>query len=173
MARTKWVEIVNRTTGPLDVMFDGVPDVIPPGYKVEGEGKDTKIVGAGRDGKPATFTCELHAAEKFKRQHPIRGTLDPNSVDANDCDYLLGVEAWGDDIEHVEQSDAIEVIDRGELPDDRQNIAVRQIGGGRRTPDKSAKNVRKRKMVERNKRRQAYTDNKLKNPTGIRANYED
>lgn len=185
MARTRFVEVINRTTQPLDVMFDGVPDVIPPGYVIvqakdpdgkplEKAGKPVmKVVGAMPDGSPRTFTGEIHAVEAWKRQHPLMGSQDPESVDARDTDYLLGVEEWGDEISHLEQSDAIELIDRSLLPEDRQNIAVRQVAGGRRKVDPNAPKKRKRELVARNKRRVAYTDNKLKNPVGMRVGYDD
>lgn len=173
MARTKWVEIVNRTTYPLDVIFDGVPDVVPPGYKVEGEGENARVVPAGRDGKPLTHIVELHAAECWKRQHPLMGSQDPNSTDANDTIYLLGVEGWGDEISYIEQSDCRELIDRSLLPPDRRNVTVVDVPGARRLPNKQAKKFRKAEMVARNKRRARYTDAALKNPVGIKANYDN
>lgn len=173
MARVKWVEIVNRTTIPLDVMFDGVPDVVPPGYKVEGEGDDARVVPAGRDGKPATHICELHAAECYKRQHPLMGSQDPFSLDANDTIYLLGVEGWGDEVSYIEQNvDARELIDRSLLPPDRQNVQVVDVPGSRRIVNKMAKQARKKAMVERNKRRARYVETALKNPIGIKASYD-
>lgn len=181
--------IVNRTLKPLDVMFDGVPEVIPAGYRVvtatqkvpkrNAEGKalkaaDTgeplyedkpveKVIGAAHDGAPLTYPVEYAAAEAYIRQHPIMGTADPNSIDARDTQYLLGVEAWGHDVSHVEQSDAIELIDRSMLPDDRQVIEVRNIAGKRRDVSRAAITDRK---ISENKRRAALDAGD--NPNGIR-----
>jgi hypothetical protein len=181
MARTRLVQIVNRTTGPLDCMFDGVPEVIPAGYKralvpklnANGDAivKDgqavmvEEIVGAGRDGEPLEHTVEFSAAEAYIRQHPIMGTADPASVDARDTDYLLGVEAWGHDIDHQEQSNSRELIDRSLLPDDRQNIKFVNVRGKRRDVSPGAITSRK---IKENKRRAALVDPRLTNPNGIR-----
>jgi hypothetical protein len=182
MARERLVEIVNRTTEPLDVMFDGCPDVVRPGYKViEVEGEGPKIVGAGHDGAPATHVCGIHAAEAYKRQHPRMGTQDPHSVDANDTEYLIGVEAWGDDIEATEQTGSDELIDRLQLPEQRRNATVVPIGTNespRSTRSKKqAKEARKaaskKKANAQHNRRQKYTDEKLKAPTGMKTNYND
>ena len=185
MARARLVQIVNRTTLPLDCMFDGIPEVIKPGYVFQPNGETDAngrelgdVVPAGADGKPSKdgepygHSCTVHEAECYKRQHPIMGTQDPNSTDSRDTEYLLGVEAWGDEIDHVEQSDAIELLDRSQLPDDRQNIRVRQVSGARRVPTKGSKLGRKAKLVARERRRQAYTDRYLKNPCGIKAAYD-
>lgn len=182
MARRRLVEIVNRTTEPLDVMYDGTPDVIPPGYKIvpgEKEG-ETKAVGAGERGEPLTFTCDYFAAEAYKRQHPRMGTQDPFSVDARDTDYLLGVEEWGDDISHLEQSDADELIDRTALPDHRQNAEVVPVGRSGKSRAVRNKRAQKeaRKARAKNKaqaqanRRSKFVDSKLRAPNGNRANYE-
>lgn len=181
-SRTKFVHIINRTTEPLDCMFDGVPAVVPPGYKFipdpdgalddKGQEKGT-IVGAGRDGEPLAYTCTVHEAECYKRQHPVMGTQNPNSTDANDTDYLLGVEAWGDDIDHVEQSDAIELIDRSQLPEDRQNIRVREVSGARRIPNKKGAKARKQKLIQKARRRAAFEADNHPSPFGIKTQYED
>ncbi len=184
MARTRLVHIVNRTTRPLDCMFDGAPEVIPPGYvevrsrvpKLDKNGKeilDTKtgetvlldhveIVGAGPNGEPLAYQVEYAAAEAYIRQHPIMGTSDPTSVDARDTDYLLGVVAWGQEISHAEQSDVIELIDRSRLGDDRQNIEVRNVAGKRRDTSPGAVTDRK---IKENKRRAALDAGE--NPNGI------
>ncbi len=156
--RVRTVRIVNRSTLPLDCMFDGVPDVVPPGYKtvakLDEKGNPTKkleVVGTGANGEPAFHVVEYSAAETYIRQHPIMGTSDPTSVDAKDTDYLIGCIEWGDEISHVEQSDALELINRSMLPDDRQNIQVLNIAGGRREVA-SASVIHDRK-VKANKRK--------------------
>jgi hypothetical protein len=179
MARTRLVAIVNRTTEPLDCMFDGVPEVIKPGYKKGLVPKKDKngdavvkngepqmeegIIGAGRDGEPDSQQVEFSAAECYIRQHPIMGTADPLSMDAHDTEYLLGVEAWGHDIGPAEQSDADELIDRSMLPEDRQNITRVNVKGKRRTPSRAA--ITGRKIAE-NKRRAGLDAGP--NPNGIR-----
>lgn len=182
MARTRVVLVVNRTTVPLDVMYDGSPEVIPPGYKVETDdnGKES-IVGAGPviDGIPTvqTHSCEYFAAEAYKRQHPQMGTQDPHSTDARDTEYLIGVAEWGDEISPIDQTDAEELIDRSLLPAQRQNATLVNIGrGGSPQQVKAKKDQRKvrtkQKAMAQANRRSAFVDQKLKNPTGMRANYE-
>lgn len=179
MARTRLVQIINRTMGPLDCMFDGVPEVIKPGYKLgmvpkldkNGDPvvKDGAIqmipgaVGAGRDEQPDEQTVEFAAAEAYVRQHPIMGTSDPNSVDARDTEYLLGVPAWGHDVFPTEQTDADELIDRSLLPDDRQNVKRISVKGKRRSASRSA--IVGRKIAE-NKRRAGMDAGY--NPNGIK-----
>src|SRR5262252_9280221 len=188
MARTRFVHIVNRTTGPLDCTWDGVPIVLAPGYKrVQEPVMDPahpdlqkldknknpmfteKFVPVDEHGNevegpnPPGQYVEYYEAEGCKRQHPIMGTSDPNSADARDGEFLVGVVEWGDDIDHVEQSDAIENINRSLLSEDRQNIVVRDVAGTRRKPDPKAVTDRK---IKANKRR-AFTDMRLTNPTGM------
>lgn len=181
MARAKLVEIVNRTTETLEGMFDGVPEVIPAGYKVltvDATGAKT-IVGAGPNEEPRRHVCELHAAEAYKRQNPRMGTQDPFSVDARDTEYLLGVEEWGDDITPLEQTDADELIDRSMLPDNRQNAVQVPVGRGGKVRDVKTKRAVKESRKARAKakaaaqagRRQKYTDERLASPTGMKTNY--
>lgn len=176
--RVRTVHLINRSTIPLDCMFDGVPDVLKPGY-VTREKCDEKgavvlkggkpileIVGAGPNGEPASYEVEYAAAETYIRQHPVMGTADPGSVDAKDTDYLIGCVEWGDEVSHLEQSDAVELIDRSLLPDDRQNIALVNIAGGRRDP--ASPSVIHDRKVKANKRRAAMgvpTNLSADNPT--------
>lgn len=183
MAKTRIVHIVNRTTEPLDCMYDGVPDIVPPGYKevlVDAEKPElgSTFIGAGHDAEPLAYPVEYFAAEAYKRQHPRMGTQDPGSVDARDTEYLLGVEAWGDDIGHIEQTEALELIDRTMLPAHRQNAQQVDFSTGRhnRVSAKERKEQRKKrsklKAQGQANRRKKYTDQKLMNPTGMRANYD-
>lgn len=129
MAVMQIVHVVNRTTVPLDVMDDGVPFVIRPGYKRLASGE---IVGAAPDGSVLLEPLPYFAAERAKRQNPIMGTGDP--YDGRSFLSLVAVPAWGDEFGHVEQSGAIELLDRSKLPEDRQlgqpNVTVRKVGGG-------------------------------------------
>lgn len=182
MAKTRLVRIVNRTTTPLDVMYDGAPDVIPPGY-AEVDDPDQpgqkRIVGAADDGSPQTYTVEYFAAEAFKRQHPRMGTQNPHSVDAKDTEYLIGIEAWGDEISPVEQSAADEIIDRTLLPQHRQSAVLVSFATGgenrnvrdRRAAKQARKDKAKLRFQSQEHRRSQFTDTMLASPTGMRASY--
>lgn len=129
----KLVQVVNRSTVPLEVMADGMVYTIRPGYTRDADGK---IIGAGENGNVLTEPLPYFAAEKAKRQNPIMGTGNP--YDGRSFTSLIAVPEWGDDYAHAEQSDAIEMLDRSQLPEDRQintqvpgvTVNVRKIGGG-------------------------------------------
>lgn len=154
----KMVSVVNRTTSPLDAMFDGQPIVVPPGYKAvtEGEGKDakTRIVGNGPADTVLSYALPMFAAEMVKRQNPRLGTEDPTNP--ADFESLIGVIEWDDEIDHIEQSDAQERMDRSLLDDEAQ----------------SATTIRKRSATKRKKGGRRHSDPKLKAPMGTRADYE-
>jgi hypothetical protein len=197
VARTQFVHLVNRTTGPLDCMWDGVPIVAKPGYRAETrplmDPSNPEVQLLGKDKKPRTETVyipldshgrdlplgsepegqqvEVAEAEGCVRQHPIMGTADPNSVDARDTDYLLGVREWGHELSYIEQSDAIELLDRSLLSEDRQNVVVRNVSGARRkvTPaDVTNKKISENKRRDRMMSRSQIVDPRLINPAGIR-----
>jgi hypothetical protein len=151
-----YVELVNRTSEPIDAMFNGRPLVLKPGYELRpgAAGEEPILFPLGRDGKPATNMIEYFAAEMAKRQNPIMGTEDPESPAT--FESLLGVEAWGDDISYVEQSDKTERIDRSLLDDEAQKaISIRNRVGRRKRGGRK------------------YTDMRLRNPAGIRADLPD
>lgn len=186
--RVRLVQIVNRTTDYLDCMYDGVPEKVPAGYKElppEIEGGPPRIIGAGPDGGPLLYTVEYYAAECYKRQHPRMGTQDPFSVDARDTEYLMGIPEWGDDVSHVEQTDADELIDRTLLPAHRQNAVKLELGRNDGEPAKQmgspktkramkdARKLRaKKKAINQDNRRARYgsADNSA-NPFGLEMNY--
>lgn len=166
----KMSAVVNRTTHDLNGTFNGQPLVIPAGYKpievpkmrlVKGKdgAPDTeepvlkdgnpvmqrRIIGAGPGGIALAVMLPDYAAEMVKRQNVVMGTEDPDNP--RDVQYLIGSEAWGDDISHLEQSDAIERLDRSLMGDDAQGAVVR---GAKR------------------KRSRGFTDDRLYNPGGIR-----
>lgn len=130
MRGVRLVQVVNRTTVQLEVMEDGMVYTIRPGYvNVGGE-----IVGAD-NGKVATEPLPYFAAEKAKRQNPIMGTGNP--YDGRSFQSLVAVPEWGDEYDHVEQSNAIELLDRSQLPEEKQigknagtTVTVQRIGGG-------------------------------------------
>lgn len=187
--RVRLVHVVNRTTEYLDCMYDGVPEKVPAGYRElppELEGGPPIIVGAGPDGGPLFHTVEFFAAECYKRQHPRMGTQDPFSVDARDTEYLIGIPEWGDDISHVEQTDADELIDRTLLPAHRQDAVKLEFGRNdrdqprvapERPRDKRAKKeARKARTKGKAKaidarRRSYHADERHADPMGIKASY--
>lgn len=139
-----FVKVVNRTTEKLDAMFDGVPIDLVPGYKIV----DDKVEPAGENGQPAYTMLPAPAAERAKWQNPQMGTADPENP--TDVEFKVGVEAWGDDISFLPPTDAIELIDRSLLDDQARTATAVLTKVGRR-------------LTKKAKRRQAFTDAKLKN----------
>lgn len=88
------VTVVNRTSKPLQFKFDGVTNTLKPG---ENPGIYESLAG--------------FAKSKF----PIMGTEDPYNPIDFDC--LIGVKEWGDICDPIEQSDAVERLDRSKLPE--------------------------------------------------------
>lgn len=165
---TTIVYAVNRTTEPLDCMDDGVPIVVRPGYKrvplLDDEGKPKKdkktgeplfeVVGAGENGQVLMEPLPYFTAERCRRQHPLMGSEDPNSV--NDAEFLIAVPEWGQDYSHLEQSDAPERINRALLPPDAQKATLIAPRGGRKAVKPGKSNAR-RGIAE-------YTDPQLQQP---------
>lgn len=149
------VHVVNRTLDPLDVTWNGAPKVIPPGYK---QLEDGTIVGAGPEGLPHREPCEYYMAEAAKRQHPVKGTLDPEAH--NSYETYIGVVEWNDDISHRGISTAIELLDRSLLPEDRQNVRHQHIPGARKD---SPGRQQRRRLVD--------ADAGSGNPMGMRGEY--
>jgi hypothetical protein len=152
-AKMRIVHVVNRTLEPLESMWDGVPYVIPPGYvreqavdaeglpRVDGKGAPVMaIVGAGRNPAgervPIAVAMEYYSAEAAKRQNPIPGTLSPDLH--LEYQMYIGVIEFGDEITYAPPSEAIELLDRSQLPADRQHIESRHIpGAGRKSTTKA------------------------------------
>lgn len=155
------VYVVNRTTVELEATDDGKPWRIRPGYKrvprlvagrpaIDEETGDPifDIIGSAEGGRVAMEPMSYFAAERAKRQNPLMGSQDP--YNPTRFVSLIAVPDWGDDYTHLEQSDAIEVIDRSQLPMDRQRATVGRMDSnapfrapGRAKLDKSAlKNTR-------------------------------
>lgn len=153
----KMVSVVNRTLKPLDAMFDGQPLVLLPGYKRNDEGA---IVGAGPGDAVLVNQLPYFAAELAKRQLPNMGTEDPENP--REFESLIGVIEWNDDIDYLEPSDADERIDRDLLDDEAQTAKKIRTSAGRKAA----------KLAKRGKGGRRFSDEKLRNPTGIRANYE-
>jgi len=135
--------VVNRSLEILEVTDDGIPWPIRPGYKAEPaldaagdpvldeEGRAVvNIVGAGPGGTVYMEPLPYFAAERAKRQNPVMGTEDP--YNPSDFQSLIAVPEWGDDYSPIQQSDAIERLDRSLLPDDMQKVTVIAARGGRK-----------------------------------------
>lgn len=138
------IHVVNRTTKQLEVMDDGVPWVILPGYKKQakegseldenGEPVDFDIVGNSPNGDVLQVPLPYFAAERAKRQNPLMGSEDP--LNPNDFVSLIAVPAWGDDYEYLPPTDAIERLDREQMEGDARTKAVVIPGRGRRRKTK-------------------------------------
>jgi hypothetical protein len=175
------VNVVNRTTKSLDVMDDGRPYVIPPGYAVvpdidsdtgaqrvrvdkDAAGKKTevlltKVVGADKhglpshNGKPFEFPMIVGAAIRARRQHILRGSQDPAAPQY--AETLCAIVEADDPTDHQEQRDAtVESFDRSMLPKHLQQVQT--IANPHHIPS--------------NKRR-SLVDVKLTNLTGLRMDY--
>ena len=111
------VRCVNRSTQPLEGTFDGRIIVFAPGYVDDGTGKIVRAVDGY--GAPVVELLPPNVAAIVKSQNPIMGTQDVGA--SRPDDYLIGVEQWPagrkDDTSHIEQSDAIEIIDRESIGD--------------------------------------------------------
>jgi hypothetical protein len=171
------LHVVNRSLEPLEVMDDGIPWVIRPGYKLvrasdEGEltdderedaSVDVKLVGAGIAGTVFMEPLPYFAAERAKRQNPVMGTEDP--LNPNAFQSLIAVPDWGEDYSPLEQSAAIERLDRSLLPEQLQNVTVVQARGGRKKVTKKIKG--RTRSVYPNARGMVQGD-ASENPAGIR-----
>jgi hypothetical protein len=129
------VEAVNRTTEPLSYMFDGVPGVIVPGYKIMAG----KVVPAGRDGQPQTTAVGKTRAEYARRQNVKMGSEDATTGEAT---FLIGVAErdemgkitadphwlWNE-ISYTEKGTAIERFDRTTLDEAAQGASAMRTSG--------------------------------------------
>lgn len=100
----QYLTVFNRTTKPLLVTWDGKRQTIFP----------------GKNAFPALV------AEAAKQQNPIMGSEDPYTLIRQ---YLVGIEEQGDDCSPVEQSPAIELMDRTKLVNPRPTDVVRGDNG--------------------------------------------
>lgn len=90
----EFLTVVNRTSKNLTVTWDGKRIILTP----------------GRNALPAIV------AEAAKRQNPIMGSEDPVTLNMR---YLVGIEEQEDDCSPVEQSPAIQRIDRSKMTNAR------------------------------------------------------
>jgi len=92
--------VVNRTTKELVVTWDGKRTKLPPSSKQ---------------------ALPIIVAEAAKRQNPLMGSLDPFT---GICQYLVGIEEQGDDCSPIEQTNAIEVMNRSKMKNSRPTEVV-------------------------------------------------
>lgn len=144
MAFGNLVTCVNRSTQSLEGTFDGQIIVFDPGYVDDGTGQVVRAVDG--HGAPVVTMLPAHVAAIVKSQNPIMGTQDVLSAAPDD--YLIGIEKWPagrrDDTSHVEQSDAIEVIDRSSVQDGSRESGAEVVKarGGRSSRAKVAVKLR-------------------------------
>lgn len=112
MRRQKIIAVVNRTNHEIEATDDGIPVVLPPGYRKLPDGN---IVGAGPHGQPVAVYLPLATAQRAMDQNKLRGSVNPD--DFLDCVFLLG-RVGIDDISYVEDNTNPdeELIDRQGLP---------------------------------------------------------
>ena len=89
------VTLTNRTSKIVRAMFDGQRFVFKPGPN---PGVPVVVVQYAKD------------------QNPVMGTQDRYEYEGSQ--YLVGVEAWGDDVSPIEQSEALERLDRSSIEDE-------------------------------------------------------
>jgi hypothetical protein len=136
MRRQEIVPLVNRTCVPLQVMDDGIPTTLKPGYRKVGEGKDAKLIGAGPRGEVACTYVAKATAARAMDQNKQRGSVNPD--DPLDAIYLLGVHGMHDTspIEVVGDEET-EMFDRSTLPNAKDTVKVRLPGGRRSRRDRN------------------------------------
>lgn len=132
MRRQEIVPLVNRTCHPLQVMDDGIPTTLKPGYRKGKEG----LVGAGPRGEVACTYLAKATAARAMDQNKQRGTVNPD--DTLDCVFLLGVYGLHDTspIDVVVDGDE-EMFDRSQLPNAKDAVRVRLPGGRKSRRDRN------------------------------------
>lgn len=105
-ADAAFVRVVNRTSKPLTVTYNGRQAKVPP--------------------YPGHIYMTAVAAEKAVQQNRRLGTEDP--YNPRDFESLLGVEGWSRfPCTPVEQSTAVEAANRSLLPADVQHVELRDV----------------------------------------------
>lgn len=99
------VTVVNRTSKVLSYVFDGISYDLQPG---------------NNPGIPESL------AGFAKNKFPAMGTEDPYNPQSFIC--LIGVKEWGDDVTKLEQTKAVERLDRSKMgADARKAVAGPQV----------------------------------------------
>jgi hypothetical protein len=103
-----FVNVVNRTTRPLEVRYDGQTGIIPP--------------------YPARTPMSKIAADRAIVQNRIPGTENP--YDPTDFQSYVGVVEWQNvaPIDPIEISEPGEALDRSQLPPHLQNVTLVRHG---------------------------------------------
>jgi hypothetical protein len=130
MRRQRNLTIVNRTCRPLQALDDGIPIVIPPGYRKLPNGE---VVGGGMHGEPRTEQLPEATARRAMNQNKARGTVNPDDI--LDAVFLLGVVEEQHKypctyVDDVDDPDA-ELFDRNLLPEVKGAVKL-HTGVGRR-----------------------------------------
>lgn len=100
-----FVHLGNRTSKPLQITFDGKTWPLQP--------------------YPAVREVPAAVARAACKQHPLMGSENPYSP--IDHQILVYVSEWGMPSDPLEQSNAIERIDRSMLPADRQGVTFQRM----------------------------------------------
>lgn len=183
MVMQRIVHVVNRSFDVLEVMDDGVPWPIRPGYKRverldESTGEQAKdeegnllwdCIGAGPGGTVFMEPLPYFAAERAKRQNPVMGTEDPLNPAA--FETLIAVPDWGDDYSPLVQSESIERLDRSLMDVDAQKAVVIPGRGARKVVKKRGSDGRFIASVPG--ARAMVRGEQFENPTGIRLATQD
>ena len=182
MAFQRIVHVVNRSFDMLEVMDDGIPWPIRPGYKrverVDEDGKPVlddegrqivDAIGAGPGGTVFMEPLPYFAAERAKRQNPVMGTEDPLNPAA--FETLIAVPDWGDDYSPLVQSESIERLDRSLMDPDAQTAVVIPGRGARKQVKKRGADGRFITSVPG--ARAMVRGEQFENPNGIRLATQD
>lgn len=100
----QYVTLVNRTSRNLVGTWNGRQYTIAPGKHEFPEAQ----------------------AAKFKEQNPVMGSEHPYTLEKK---YLCGIVEYKDDISPIEQTNAVELIDRSKVHGDAKNVEVREADG--------------------------------------------
>lgn len=98
----EFVTVVNRTSKPLEGIWDGKRRSYEPGE---------------------TPNVPLAVAEAVRRQHVLMGSADPYEMAV--ADYLIGIKELKQDCSPVEQSKEIERWDRNLVPGGKKAVTVK------------------------------------------------
>ena len=130
------VQVVNRTTKPLLLTYDQRQFPLAPGYRVEDDGT---VMPAGPHGDVAVTHLDYLKAEMAKRQNVRLGTENP--MNPRDVTYLVGIVEDGDDVSYLEQSTAVERLDRSQFDDPKVRGAETVSGIGFPQASKSGRAI--------------------------------
>lgn len=98
----EFVTVVNRTSKPLEGIWDGKRRSYPPGE---------------------TPNVPMIQAEAVRRQHVLMGSADPYEM--NVAEYLIGIPELKHDCSPLEQSDEVERWDRTLVPGGKSAVTTK------------------------------------------------